>query len=170
MAKSFPLAGNLLASSLMLISLMPSALSYHIANSESGSISGGEVIHYTLSFTDPVVVVLISEEGDVDLYASPTHINSKPTSDDNEISSASCGMDMLALIMSSSLRKYTLGVHGHSRFDKSLFTLYVIKPSQEDIRSYQVLNVDVDSLLTFCGGIMFDLGCLGICLLAENSC
>ena len=147
-----------LLATLFLSSLPPCAHCYQIANAESGSVEAGEIVHYTLTFTEPVVVVLLSDEGDVDLYASPTYLNSKPSSDDHEISSVSCGMDMLALIMSPDLRKYSLGIHGHVRYDKSRYSLYVIKPSPEDIRSYQV-SLKVDRVLKRIGGFVEDLHC-----------
>lgn len=137
MAGPYLLPEILIALSLI-SSQVPSTLSFHISNYETGSVAGEEIVHYTLSLSEPVVVVLISEEGDVDLYASPTHINSNPNSDDYELSSVSCGVDMLALIMSSSLKKYTLAIQGHIRYDISSYALFVIKPSPEDIRNYQV--------------------------------
>lgn len=123
---------------LMFVWFIPSAISFTITESLSNSVSAGNVIHYTLASTSAVVVVLVSNEGDADLYASPTHINSKPTSDDHEIGSTSCGLDILPLIMSRDVGKYTLGVYGHVRYEQSSFSLYVIEPSEEDIRNYQV--------------------------------
>lgn len=123
---------------IIVLSFLHTALSYHVIESISDTISAGAVIHYTLSSTNPMVVILVSEVGDVDLYASPTHMNSKPSSEDSEISSASCGLDVLPLIMSDSVQKYTLAVYGHVHYDKSVFSLYVIEPSREDIRTYQV--------------------------------
>ena len=123
---------------LLFICFIPSAISFTITESLSNSVSAGDVIHYTLASTSAVVVVLVSDEGDVDLYASPTHTNSKPTSDNHEISSTSCGLDILPLIMSEDIGRYTLGVHGHVRYEESKFSLYVIEPSEEDIRNYQV--------------------------------
>ena len=126
--------------SLLLVfsSIITTALSYHITKAVSGTVAGGDVAYYQVTSTNSVVVVLISEQGDTDLYASPTHINSKPSSDDHEINSASCGLDVLSLIMNPSLQKYSLGVYGHVRYDESKFSLYCIEPSKEDIRSYQV--------------------------------
>lgn len=118
--------------------LVPSAISFVITESLSESVSAGDVIHYTLASSNPVVVAVISNVGDVDLYASPTHINSNPNSDDYEISSTSCGLDILPLIMNQEIRKYTLGVYGHVRYEESKFSLFVIEPSEEDIKTYQV--------------------------------
>lgn len=128
---------------LLLVCLLPSTLSFHIIESLSNSVEAGEVVHYTVAANNPVVVVLVSEVGDVDLYASPTHINSKPSSENHEISSASCGLDILPLLMDSDLKKYTLGVYGHVRYQESSFSLYMIQPSEADIRSYQVMHHDV---------------------------
>lgn len=118
--------------------LIPSAISFVITESLSESVSAGDVIHYTLASSNPVVVAVISNVGDVDLYASPTHINSNPNSDDYEISSTSCGLDILPLIMNQEIRKYTLGVYGHVRYEESKFSLFVIEPSEDDIKTYQV--------------------------------
>lgn len=134
-------AVKLLAFLLLITSIPPSAHSFHVTKSITDSVSAGDVIHYTLSFTSPVVVIVVSQEGDVDLYASPTHKNSKPSSDNYDISSASCGLDVISLIMSSEVRQYSLGVYGHVRYDESRFSLYVIQPSEEDIKSYQVILV-----------------------------
>lgn len=129
---------RLLNLSLLFAWFVPSAISFAITESLSNSVSAGHVIHYTLASSSAVVVVLVSDVGDVDLYASPTHINSKPTSDNHELSSTSCGLDILPLSMSESIGKYTLGVHGHVRYDESTFSLYVIEPSEEDVRNFQV--------------------------------
>lgn len=129
--------------------LIPSATSFLITESLSDSVSAGDVIHYTLAASNPVVVVLISDEGDVDLYASPTHLNSKPTSDSHEIGSTSCGLDVLALVMNEDVKKYTLGVYGHVRYDQSKFSLYVIEPSEEDIKSYQVLYITPGIMISY---------------------
>lgn len=130
--------GRLLLPLLLILSLAMTTLSYQVTDAVSGTVTGGDVAFYQVTSTNPVVVVLISEEGDADLYASPTHVNSKPSSENHEINSASCGMDMLSLIMKPSLNKYSLGVYGHVRYDQSRFSLFFIEPSQEDIRSYQV--------------------------------
>lgn len=74
----------------------------------------------------------------MDLYASPTHVNSHPSNEDHELSSASCGLDMLSLIMGSGVKQYTLGLYGHVRYEESKFTVHLIEPSEEDIKSYQV--------------------------------
>lgn len=127
--------------------LIPSATSFVITESLSNSVLAGEVIHYTLASSTPIVVVLISDEGDVDLYASPTHLNSKPSSDNHEISSASCGLDILPLIMGEDVKKYTLGVYGHVRYDQSKFTLYIIEPSEDDIKSHQVCHFQLVGII-----------------------
>lgn len=137
-AMSLPSPGSLPSLILIFSSVVTTALSYHITKAYSGTISGGEVVYYHVSSTNPVVMVLISEFGDADLYASPTKINPKPSSDNHETNSASCGLDMLSLIMSPSLQKYSLGVYGHVRYEESKFSLYCVEPSEEDIRSYQV--------------------------------
>ncbi len=135
------LLSAILQSLLLISSFVTTALSFYVTKAYSGAVPGGEVAFYQVTSMNPVVVVLISEQGDADLYASPTHINPKPSSDSHEISSVSCGMDMLSLIMSPSLRKYSLGVYGHVRYDESTFSLYFVEPDEDDIRSYQVRQI-----------------------------
>ena len=123
---------------LLFSSLLPSILPYEISESLSGYVSAGEITYFTIESQKPIFVVLISQEGDADLYASPTYKNSKPSSDNHELSSVSCGLDILPMMMDNQVRKYTVGVHGHVRYDKSVFNLFIIESRDEDLRRYQV--------------------------------
>ena len=124
---------------LLTTALLPStALGYIVTQSISDQVSAGDVVYYTLESSKLLLVVLISQEGDADLYASPTYQNSNPSCENNELSSASCGLDVVPLFMSNNLRKYTLGVFGHVRYDKTKYKLFIIEPDPEDTKRYQV--------------------------------
>lgn len=123
---------------LLLTIKLPTCTCYTISESISDTISAGAVTYYTVESTRPTIVALISEEGDTDIYASPTHKNTKPSYENYEIGSASCGMEVLVLLMNRELKRYTLGLHGHVRYDKSKYKLFIIEPSEADIKRYQV--------------------------------
>ena len=117
---------------------LPKFKCYIITESISDTISAGAINHYTIESMHPIIVAVISEEGDTDIYASPTHKNTKPSSENYEVISASCGMEVLLLVMNSEVRKYTVGLYGHIRYTKSKYKLVVIEPNEEDIKRYQV--------------------------------
>lgn len=124
---------------LLVLALPPSGVTYVVTETYSDSIDSGSITYFKLEGVNPIFVVLITREGDVDLFASPSHKNSKPSGDDYELSSASCGIDMLAIELSNDVRKYSLGVSGHEgQYEKSTYSLIFISPSKEDIEKYQV--------------------------------
>ncbi len=123
--------------------LPPSARPYAISNYIIDTVSGGQIKHITIQ--TPSLVVLISSEGDTDLYASPTQKNRKPpSSEDHDLSSTSCGLDVLSFLVDHDT-KYTVGVYGHTRFKESKFFLYIIEPNNEDIRKHQVCGIPFPS-------------------------
>lgn len=104
----------------------------------SDRIGAGEVRFYTVESRDPVIMALISDAGDADMYASLTSKNSHPSPEDYDYSSTSCGLDSTVLDMNKDRSKMTVGVYGHVRYDETAYRLYVISPSDEDIKRYQV--------------------------------
>ncbi len=127
--------------------LVPLCSCYSVIESTSGSIEAGDVTYFSIESTKPVIVTLVSTEGDVDLYASPTSTNSKPSGINYEFCSTSCGLDLLMIPLSREITKYTLGVFGHIRYEQSFYNLYIIEPSDEDFKRFQVLSSN--SLSTF---------------------
>ena len=123
---------------LLLIIRLPKCTCYTITESISDTVSSGDVTFYTVESTHPIIVALISDDGDTDIYASPTHKNAKPSSENYEVSSTMCDTEILVLMMNRETRKYTLGLYGHVRYDQSKYRLFIIEPSTEDIRHYQV--------------------------------
>ena len=104
----------------------------------SDRIAAGEVRFYSVESRDPVIIALISDSGDADMYASLTKKNSHPSPDDYDYTSASCGLDSMVLDTSKDRPRMTVGVYGHVRYEETAYRLYVISPSEEDIRRYQV--------------------------------
>lgn len=113
---------------------------YEILDSFHGSIHAGDVKFYSVESTTPLIIALYSIEGDADMYASPTNKNSKPSSDDFEYTSTSCGLDVFLLPMSKQVQRMTVGIYGHVRHDKTTYHVSVIGPTEEDIGKYQVIN------------------------------
>ena len=124
--------------SLLLFLLLRTVTPFEVQNMLSDRIGAGEVRFYTVESKDPVIMALVSDAGDADVYASLTSKNSHPSPDDYDYSSASCGLDATVLDMSKDQSKVTVGVYGHIRYDETTYRLYVISPSEEDIKRYQV--------------------------------
>jgi hypothetical protein len=129
---------NITSLSLLLFLLLRIVASFEVQNVLSDHVGAGEVRFYTVDSRDPVIIALISDSGDADMYASPTSKNSHPSPDDYDYSSASCGLDSTVLDMSKDQSRMTVGVYGHLRYDETAYRLYVISPSEEDIKRYQV--------------------------------
>ena len=64
--------------------------------------------------------------------------NSHPSPYDYDYTSTSCGLDSMVLGMNKDQAKMTVGVYGHIRYEETTYRLYVISPSEEDIKRYQV--------------------------------
>lgn len=127
----------LLLISLVLV-LVRNVTPFEVQNQLSDKIGGGDARFYTVDSKEPVIIALISDSGDADMYASSTSRNSRPSSDDYDYTSSSCGLDVVVMGMSKEQSKMTVGVYGHVRYEETLYRLYVISPSEEDIKRYQV--------------------------------
>lgn len=104
----------------------------------SDRIGASEVRFYSVESKDPVIIALVSDIGDADMYASLSSKNSHPSPDDYDYTSASCGLDSMVLDTDKDHSRMTVGVYGHVRYEETTYRLYVISPSKEDIRRYQV--------------------------------
>ena len=82
--------------------------------------------------------VLLTDEGDADLYASL--VTKKPDHSDSLISSYSCGLDLIVVPTSNTaeVQPVYLSVVGHSRYEISRYRLMIITPGNDDITKYQV--------------------------------
>ena len=127
----------LLLINLMLI-LVRNVTPFEVQNQLSDKISAGDARFYTVESKEPVIIALISDIGDADMFASSMSRNSRPSPDDYDFTSSSCGLDVVVLDMSKERSKMTVGVYGHVRYEETSYRVYVISPSEEDIKRYQV--------------------------------
>ena len=84
-----------------------------------------------------LLVALLTEEGDADLYAST--VAEKP--DFRDLSSCLCGLDLIVIATSKGAgthEKVYLSVVGHGRHEVSRYRLFIIAPTKNDIAKYQV--------------------------------
>jgi len=90
-----------------------------------GIVGAGNYSRYTFSEKENSQLVLTTIAGDADLYVSDVH--SEPTFDfeNHELSSITCGVDMVDL-PTSLKRPVNIAVYGHPRYEASRFRLEVI--------------------------------------------
>lgn len=89
----------------------------------------------------PPTVALISDEGDADMYASTAA--KEPSSEDSEFSSTSCGLDLMVVppagrTKPARSRRVSIGVMSQGWHEKTRYRLFIITPSTDDIKKYQV--------------------------------
>ena len=82
--------------------------------------------------------MLLTEEGDADLYASL--VAKEPDHSNSAFSSYSCGLDLIVVPTSKTAetQHVYLSVVGHNRYEVSHYKLLIITPSNDDITKYQV--------------------------------
>ena len=118
--------------------LLGAVKSFEVRDKLSDKIGADESRFYTVESKEPVIIALISDSGDADMYAAPTSRNSHPSPDKYDYMSSSCGLDVVVLDTSREQPKMTVGVYGHVRYEETAYRLYVISPSEEDIKRFQV--------------------------------
>ena len=116
---------------------------YELLDQISGSVSGGEAKFYTLDPRKISVLCLITEKGDADLYVAKSSLTSYPNSDLCEYSATSTSTDLVVVLNQEPL---TIGVHGHVRYDTSLYQLLVLTPDEDDVQHHQVWEFDPESM------------------------
>ena len=121
---------------------------YSILDQLSNTISSGEPQYYTLSQRQVVIICLLSTEGDADIYVSRSSVTKQPDFDNSEYSSSSTGIDVLAVPFAPETGEtsITIGIHGHFRYDESHYTLYILTPSESEVRTEQIWEFDHESL------------------------
>ena len=117
----------------------PPCWCYELVDRISGSVSGGEANFFTLDSRRIIALCLISEKGDADLYVARSSLTASPNSDLYENSATSTGTDLVVVLNQEAV---TIGVHGHVRYDTSLYHLLVLTPNQEEVRQHQVWEFD----------------------------
>lgn len=116
---------------------------YELLHRISGSVSGGEAKFYTLDPRRITVLCLITEEGDSDLFVARSSVTSSPNSDLYDYSATSTGLD---LVVVQNQETMTIGIHGHIRYDTSLYHLLVLSPDETEVRQHQVWEFDPEFL------------------------
>ncbi|KAK1119856.1 hypothetical protein K0M31_012933 [Melipona bicolor] len=99
-------------------------------------VAGGSFKYYSLAYDGFIKIVLISEVGDTDLYASQT--TTKPTYELDHycLQSATCGEDII-LIPDSFKRPVSIGVYGHPSHENSKYILLVYQTTDTENISYK---------------------------------
>ena len=106
---------------------------YHLQSFED-TIGAGNYTNFKLTKNGNIRIYLQSLSGDADIYVSET--NSKPTFEDYDLKSVTCGDDYVD-IPDSFQRPTAIAIYGHPRQDESVFRCSVFldrrDPSQSDI-------------------------------------
>ena len=123
---------------LELLCLLHISSAYKVINTFHDTVHAGEVKYYSLDSRSPVVLAVHSIEGDADIFGAPTSKNSKPSASSFEYMSASCGLDVMVLPMSDSVRRVSVGIFGHVRHTTTQYQVWVVEPEEEDVLNYQV--------------------------------
>ena len=138
--------------------LLSTVTSYRLVEKVSGTVSGGDtkVLHTEPGRISSILLLCLdSIEGDADLYVSHSH--SRPDYEHHDVSSTTTGIDVLVVSPQAQSRVY-MGIYGHVRHNTSSFNLYILSPSEEEVRDHQVweynhetqrdqLVIDIDPLL-----------------------
>lgn len=130
-------------SATLMVALLSSCRAYELVERVTGTVNGGETKTFSFVPSHVLLLCLDSREGDADLYVSTT--TSQPDSDNHEFSSTSTGVDILVIPSQHTRSTVYLGVHGHVRHNYSLYDLYLLSPSEEEIRSHQVWETDPET-------------------------
>ena len=109
---------------------------FEVIEEMDAEISAGESRYYTVETGNTFIIALITDKGDADMYCS--YSTKKPSSEDNDYSSTSCGMDLMVIPGEGHTQKVSIAVYGHVRHEHTTYRMYLILPSEEDIRRYQV--------------------------------
>lgn len=127
-------------SATLTVVLLTSCRAYELVEHLTGTVSGGETKAFSFVPAHTLLLCLDSREGDADLYVSTS--TSHPDADHHDYSSTSTGVDVLVIPSQQSGFTVYLGVHGHVRHNYSVYDLYLLSPSEEEIRSHQVWEYD----------------------------
>lgn len=121
-----------------------SCYSYNLVSKHSGTVLGGNIQYYTISVSEILILGLVSDSGDADIFVSSA--TSTPGSDDYEYCSVSTGLEIVVVPprLSSSSR-VTVGIQGHIRYDSSSYRLFVLNPSKTDYQDNQIWEFDPET-------------------------
>lgn len=124
------------------------SLCYELVHQIKDTVEGDHTQYYTLKQESIVILCLISDIGDADMYVDSASNTKTPSYANHEYSSVSTGLDVITILYDKEKPDNTLsiGIHGHPRHERSSYRLYVLVPSKEDLLEHQIWEVDPDSL------------------------
>ncbi|XP_033329094.2 UPF0669 protein v1g209471-like [Megalopta genalis] len=108
----------------------------------SDEVTGGSYKYYSLTYDGFIKIILTSETGDADIYAS--QITTKPTYEPDQYchQSATCGEDII-LIPDSFKRPVSIGIYGHPSHKSSKYILLVYETANTENIFYDKDSEDV---------------------------
>lgn len=137
-----------LKQSLLLViwTLIVRSSSYQVIQEVGGSVGAGEYSLYRVELTSTLALVLITDQGDGDLYVSLT--DEPPTFELYDYASQTCGADIVILPNMDDAPKNAAraGVYGHIRYNTTEYRLYLIK-YEIDLEFFDTLKIANDPLL-----------------------
>uniref|UniRef100_A0A5S6QMS6 Uncharacterized protein n=1 Tax=Trichuris muris TaxID=70415 RepID=A0A5S6QMS6_TRIMR len=90
----------------------------------TGDVVAGNYTYFKISKVGAAALVLISYEGDADLYVSTATPTPTFSLDEHQFQSATCGMDHIELPASTSRPLY-VGIYGHSSHELSRYVFAI---------------------------------------------
>ena len=120
--------------------------SYQVVQEVTGSVGAGEYIVYNVELPSPLALVLVSDQGDGDLYVSLSE--ESPTFELYDYSSQTCGADVVVLpVVDEAGRNVAkASVYGHVRYNTTEYRLYLIK-CDVDLDFFDMLQIANDPVL-----------------------
>lgn len=131
---------------LLILCLIINSTAYQLIQQVSGSVKAGEYSLYKIELTSTLALVLVSDQGDGDLYVSLSE--DPPTFELYDYASETCGAEVVILPFTDETTKVfaIAGVYGHVRYDTTEYRLYLIK-CDVDVEFLDTLKIANDPLL-----------------------
>ena len=125
--------------------MLPTTNGEHLLQKISGTVSAGNFTYCSLDLPGRIRVKLLPLLGDSDLYASDK--TTKPTYDNNELSSATCGEESID-IPAAFRRPVTIGIYGYPLIEKSKYELSIyFLADYDDLDEYDAIAYYSENLL-----------------------
>lgn len=130
---------------LALSTLLPTASGEHLLQKLTGTVGGGNFTYCHLNWSGRIRIKLIPLSGDTDLYISDKTL--KPTYDNNELSSATCGEEVID-IPAAFNRPVAIGIYGYPLKDKSKYEIgFYFLADYDEVDEYDAIVYYSENLL-----------------------
>ena len=131
---------------LILCLIIINSTAYQVIQEVSGSVGAGEYRLYNVELTSTLALVLISDQGDGDLYVSLS--KEPPTFELYDFASQTCGAEIIILpLVDKRERSVAMaGVYGHIRYNTTQYHLHLIS-CEVDVEYLDTLQIANDPLL-----------------------